>query len=189
MGCEQGSVCRVRLSQAGFTLLEILVVITIMAISIAMVAPSFISVSDADAGAEMRRLHQVLRLAAEEAQLTGMPLRWVARKDSYYFEMLNSEQAWDVLTDSPFEKYLLPTGVEISAINLSGAPALQRSVEEGDNEKREEVLARLVLWPDGMFDAADVTISSDAADNPANSLQLQIRSGPGGIRIIEESPA
>jgi len=177
-------------SQSGFTLLEILVVITLIAISAAMMAPSFISMSDADISEEARRLQQVLRLASEEAQLTGTPIRLMALKETYYLESLAGDKQWQKLSETPFNSYALPANITISAIQFSGGFSRQMEFEEessaDDKDEEMELVGRIIFWPDGMLDAADLTMLSS---RETGELLLQLRPGPGGIRVVEDDPS
>jgi len=182
-------------SQSGFTLIEILLVLTLIAVSISMIAPSFISSTGADIDEEARRLQQVLRLATEEAQLTGVPIRLTALKSGYYFEKLGAENRWNSFSEAPFNAYKFPQGAEITAINFSGGFSStrklkeendgtdQEEVENEGDEKEEERIGHLIFWPDGMLDAADMMIANLELNK---TKALQLRSGPGGIRVIEE---
>lgn len=178
-----GSAARLdRRTQSGFTLLEILLVISLMALSVAMVAPSFISMSDADVNDEARRLQQMLRLATEEAQLTGMPVRLTALKGSYYLESLSSEKQWSHFSESPFKEYLLPDGIEIDAVDFAGGFPPEREME-ADQKEIEGLVGRIFIWPDGMVDHADIVLRQLT---PELRVVLQVRSGPAGIKLADE---
>lgn len=179
-------------SEAGFTLLEILLVVTLIVIVTAMVAPSFISMSGASIDDEVRRVQQVLRLAAEESQLTGVPVRMVVFKNGYRFEQLVDqppapgsdvkEQKWMDLGEPPFTEYQLGDGIEVGEIRFSGS--LPPDVEnEPVKEGEEQPIGRLNFWPDGMLDAADLILLAPELNEQRT---LQLRSGPGGIRLADE---
>ena len=185
VGCEP---LTDKTAQSGFTLLEILVVITLIAISTAMIAPSFISISDADINEQARRLQQVLRLASEEAQLTGAPIRMTALKERYYLESMTDDRQWQRLTDTPFNGYALPDNINISAIQFSGGFSRESDPEEkksaGAKSVEKNLIGRIVFWPDGMLDAADLTMQTG---DETGELLLQLRPGPGGIRVAKEA--
>jgi len=172
-------------SQSGFTLLEILLVITLIAVASAMIAPSFISMSDVDVSDEARRLQQVLRLASEEAQLTGIPVRLTVLKDRYKFEALNNDQSWGDFLEPPFKSYQLPSGIEMVAIHFAGGSPPERPPEEELKDEGKDYVGRIVFWPDGMLDAADMLMGQS---DGGSTISLQLRSGPGGIRAVEEAP-
>lgn len=177
-------------SQAGYTLIEILLVVTLIAIAAAIVAPSFVTLTGASVDDEARRLQQILRLGAEEAQLTGIPLRIVVLKNGYRFELLSEQKSkltgnaggephWAPLEEAPFTSHQFDDGIEIGALQFSGeVPAEQPAAADGE----EELLGYLSFWPDGMLDAADISIS---APESGHERVVQLRSGPGGIRLLE----
>jgi len=115
-----------RQQHAGFTLLEILIVIVIMAVMAAFVVPSFMSLNKGSVDEEARRLVRVLKLAADESVLTGRVMRWSATEHSYYFETEDEKGQWQLLEKPPYQRYTLPEGIVI----LSGTPA-PHSEEQG----------------------------------------------------------
>ena len=169
--------------QSGFTLLEILLVITLIAVASAMVVPSFVSFSDGDVNDEARRLQQALRLASEEAQLTGQPIRATLLKDGYYFASLSGESQWTKLSETPFDRYQLPQGVEVESVEM--AAGFESSLfSEADLAERENgYVGRVTLWPDGLLDQADIALLS--ISNQMQSV-IQARSGPRGIRAKDQ---
>ncbi len=166
----------------GFTLLEIILVLLIMAIATAMVLPNVFSPPSARLAEEGRHLRQALLLAAEEAQLRGVPLRWTAFATHYVFEVLDKEGKWRRLNDRAFVSHTLPDGVRIQHVQLQDGVS-RPDLPQADSRTRETPpLGRVVLLPDGMLSMADVTLAS-----ASRRLQLTLRPGPGGIRLAEES--
>jgi len=168
--------------QAGFTLLEILLVIVLIAVTVAMVAPSFFTLAGTDIDDEARRMQQALRLAAEESQLTGIPIRLVVLKSGYRFEAINDEDEWMSLAEEPFAPYTFESGIETGDVHFSGGVAPEQPGKP-EEEQDAGLLAYIILWPDGMLDAADLTLSATAANSERT---IQLRSGPGGIRLLDE---
>jgi general secretion pathway protein H len=79
----------------GFTLLELLIVITIIAMGAAAVA---LSVSSSDARLlkeETARLGALFRIAQDEARVSGRTLVWEANLEGYRFRPLDPEAARD----------------------------------------------------------------------------------------------
>lgn len=171
-----------RRSQAGFTLLEILLVISLIALSVAMVVPSFFSMSDADVHDEARRMQQMLRLASEEAQLTGLPVRLTTLKASYYLESLSGDKQWGRFSEAPFNEYPLPDGIEIDAVDFAGGFPPEREME-AEQKQIEGLVGRIFIWPDGMLDDADIVLRQLVSDL---RVVLQVRSGPAGIKLAQE---
>ena len=84
-----------RTRRAGFTLIEILVVIALLGIAAAVVA---LSVSGSDSRLlreETARLGALFRIAQDEARITGRTLVWEADVTGYRFRMLDEEGARD----------------------------------------------------------------------------------------------
>jgi len=160
---------------AGFTLLEIMLVLLIMALATATVLPNLFTSASAGLADEGRRLRQVLRLAMEEAQLRGVPVRWTAYANRYVFEIPDGTSEWRSLREKPFAPDSLPEKIRIESVqSQDGLPWSGRSV------KRNMPLGQVTLLPDGMLTPTDVTLAS-----PSDHLRIRLRPGPAGIRIVE----
>lgn len=158
-------------------------VILILSVTTMMVAPSFFSSSSTSLRDEAHRLVQTLRLAQDEAALSGQLLRLSLRSHSYSFQTISIKDEWVAFNSPPYQDYQLIEDVRIDQINPQ--PAL---IEQSDKEK-DPVLAHLLLMPEGIHLISDITLLHTPDEE---SLQIQIRPGPGGIRIVEaatsESP-
>lgn len=73
---------------AGFTLLELLVVVSIVAIASAGVAFAVRDAAGAPLDREAQRLAALLDSARARSRLTGQPVRWVAVEQGFRFEGL-----------------------------------------------------------------------------------------------------
>ena len=169
-------------TDAGFTLLELLLVIVIMAVTSMMVVPSYFSAVSVSIDDEGKRLAQLLRLASEEATLAGNTFRVRFRQHSYQFQSADREGAWQTLQDQPYQPYQLPEGVQIVEIN----PAVPLTEDvNGETKGTEPVLADILLLPEGVSQIADIVLATE----PANSrhLIIRLRPGPGGIRVEKAS--
>ncbi|MFQ5345723.1 MAG: Tfp pilus assembly protein FimT/FimU [Mariprofundus sp.] len=166
--------------ESGFTLLEIILVIVIMAVTSMMVAPSYFSTVSASLDDEGKRLAQVLRLASEEATLSGNIFRVRFRQHGYQFQFSDREGVWQTLQESPYQTYHLPEGFQIVEIR----PSLPLS-EDMDKEKtgEEAVLADLLLQPGGVRKIANIILSTEPDDG---QLTVQLRPGPGGIAVKKD---
>jgi len=167
-----------RSPESGFTLLEIMMVIVILSVTTMMVAPSFFSFSSTSLRDEGHRLVQTLRLAQDEAALSGQTLRITLRKHSYSFQTVSVKREWVPFHASPYQDYKLTDAVRIDQINP------QTPLIEHTDEEKDPVLAHLLLMPDGINQISDITLLHTTDKEP---LQIQIRPGPGGIRIVEET--
>jgi len=149
----------------GFTLLEILIVLVLMGIMIAVVAPSFFSINHASAEREAQRLARVLRLAADESALRGLQLRWTATPRGYYFEQRDAQGEWRRMQEPPYHEHAWPDGVRVLA-------ARPQPTERG-------VLARYVLRP-GLADGV-LHLRLGSADGQGEQRELTIE--PGGLTL------
>lgn len=164
---------------AGFTLLEILLVIVILAVSAALVAPSYFAASSASIDEEARRLSLALKLASDEAALSGSPFRWSATAHSYVFELPDGEGAWQAVNEQPYNEYELPAGIAIADVQPQNT-----SLSEDVKEKKEAVIAQLLLLPQGVIQSSEIILAvEDGADR---QLSIQLRPGPGGIQVMSD---
>ena len=82
---------------AGFTLLELMVVVGIVAIASAGVSFALRDATGAPLERDAQRLAALLESARAKSRLTGQPVRWVATPDAFRFEGLPPEalpQKW-----------------------------------------------------------------------------------------------
>jgi len=163
---------------AGFTLLEILMVIVILSVTTMMVAPSFFSALSASLDDEGKRLVQTLRLAQDEATLSGQSLRVVFRTHSYAFQSLNEQAEWVAFNQPPYQRYKLAEGVQIERIQ----PQLPLS-EKTTLDDAEDILAYLLIPAEGLRQIADITLLHTT---DKQQLHIQVRPGPGGIQVIRD---
>lgn len=100
--------------QAGFTLLELLVVLFIIGISVTFATLSFSGRAVEDRlENEARRLQEIMRLAAEEAVIQGLELGMQSDGENYGF-LLIGEEGWVAYEgDAPFKSYALPEGIRL----------------------------------------------------------------------------
>ena len=164
-----------------------MLVIAIMAVVSALVLPKMFHPVTADLGNTARHLTRVLRLAAEEAQLRGAPLRWNAWADHYDFQLANQDGEWQAFGETPFAEAFLPDGVRILELKLADAPAL---FGEGDarsglapardkkDEARDAPLGFVEFMADGMLSAGDVVLGGKAGERV-----IELRPGAAGIRV------
>ncbi len=174
------------MKQAGFTLLEIMLVIVIMAVVAALLAPRFQDFSSPSLNDEARRLAQALQLASEEAQFTGMPVRWRAYPDHYLFQVW-SNSGWETMPEAAFAEHALPEELQVATIhnlkawNQSGETVFGEDL--GLAAEKEAPLGTLLLLPDGFSDMADIRLQRGEEEEVAD---IQVRPGPGGIRVAEQ---
>jgi len=179
----------------GFTLLELMLVLVVMAVVASYVLPNLFQPSNAALDDSSRRLVRLLHLAGEEAQLRGTALRLNAWSDHYAFELAADGGQWQPLSEAPFASQTLPGGVSISEVKLAdgvqfygGVSALPTPAEgwpQGADGKAIEnsPLGSIMLMPDGMLTLADMTLHAASAD-----VRIELRPGPGGIRMLDNKP-
>jgi len=174
-------------AQAGFTLLEILLVIVMIAITSAMIVPS-IQMSGATLEEEANRLRLVMRFAMEQSQFSGMPIRWVGTQYGWHFEYLeqgDESYTWSPYEDSPIGTYDLADGIIIQDVNHSGELVLgvKTIAAEKKNDEQSEV-GIVLLLPDGTTSLSDIRLADE--HDESNVATLEVRPGPAGIRIKKQ---
>ena len=174
--------------QQGFTLIEILLVIVLITVLSAVVAPSFFQATGADVNVEARLLQKTLRLAAEESQLTGKTLRCSIYQDHISFAVADRQGVWQVIVEKPFAQVVIKSPVQVLEARLKGDVSLdasQNSLNANDSavkgEKKPPML-RVMLWPDGRVSPASLVLG---VEGDALRRTIEIGSGLGGIRLIK----
>jgi len=168
-------------SESGFTLLEIMLVIVIMAVTSMMVAPSYFSAISVSLDDEGKRLAQALRLASEEATLSGNKFRVRFRQHSYQFQSADQQGAWQSLQEAPYQPYKLADGIQI--VDVKPSVPLTEQVDEA-KKGVEPILADLFFLPEGIMKISDIVLAFDPADG--RQLTVSVRPGPGGIAIKKD---
>jgi len=164
--------------ESGFTLLEILLVIVIMAVTSMMVAPSYFSAISVSVDDESRRLAQALRLASEEATLSGKMFRVRFRQHSYQFQSADQSGVWQPLQETPYKEHKLAEGIQIVAVRPSVLLTEQTGKEK---QGQEAVLADVLFAPEGIRKIVDIILNTEPSDG--HPLTIQLRPGPGGIAV------
>jgi len=168
-------------AESGFTLLEIMLVIVIMAVTSMMVAPSYFSAVSVSVEDEGKRLAQVLRLASEEATLSGDAFRVRFRQHSYQFQSVDQKGVWQSLQESPYQQHKLAKGIQI--IEIRPSTPLTEQVEKQDKHA-EPVLADIELAPEGIRKIANIILGEDP--DGGQPLTILLRPGPGGIAVKKD---
>jgi len=164
--------------ESGFTLLEILLVIVIMAVTSMMVAPSYFSAISVSVDDEASRLAQAMRLASEESTLSGKVFRVRFRQHSYQFQTADQAGVWHTLQKPPYEEYKLAKGIQI--IEVRPSVPLTETTDKG-KAGAEAVLADVLFAPEGISKIANIILDTEPPG--AHPLTIQLRPGPGGIAV------
>lgn len=153
-------------------------VIVILSVTSMMVVPSFFSASSESLHNEARRLVQTLRLAQDEALLSGDTLRITLRSHSYAFQVINIKNEWAPFNQSPYQEYKFSEGVRIDQVDPQ--PPLTEQTKERENDP---TVAHLLIPAEGINQVADITLIQEGDEKP---IVIQFRPGPGGVRIFKE---
>lgn len=180
-----------------------------IAVTSAMIVPS-LDLSGASLDDEAEKLQSTLRFASQEAQLSGEPLRWVATKHSWYFEVLTQDKAthnqdylplnqsqayiepsyrWEAYEEQPLQTYQLPEPLFIQAVEQAIDVDLAVEVSssgqrQGESEKKEPTLGQVLFLPDGTTSLSDIKFASE--QEGIATMTLRVRPGPAGIRLQKE---
>ncbi len=164
----------------GFTLLEILLVISIIAIASAIIAPSFFSAASLNLNDEGKRLLQVMRLANDEATLTGKNHRLLFSSHTYSLQRQNDDGTWRDLQASPFQAYHLATDIAFQDL------LPQRDLPDTLLHKQlqhEAVLGFIDFPMTGLREASDLQLINTQSSELQN---ISLRPGPDGIQQVKK---
>ncbi len=105
---------------AGFTLLEIMLVMVLLGLVAGFVVPTLSPKSDDDAKFEAERFYQLIQLWTEEALLSGQTFG-VRVDDKNHYQLLKlGDEDWETVTlDRRTTEVTMPEGVEL-ALDVSG---------------------------------------------------------------------
>lgn len=108
---------------AGFTLIEVMVVLVIMGVMATGISLGIDSLRGRDADQALRRLRLVLEASADRASVRGRPIAIELLPDGYRFAALDADDNWRPLIDPPvFTERTLPAGLAWAGLRLEGQP-------------------------------------------------------------------
>lgn len=131
--------------QRGFTLIEVLVVITIVGIVLAGVSIGFERFAGRNTQLALERLRWVLEASAERAQIRGQPIAFELLSDGYRFSTLNTDGKWIAFEEAPlFVEKILPEPLLWGGLRLdkSDANPPARRIVFGTRTPRFELLVQ-----------------------------------------------
>ncbi len=167
---------QVHSDECGFTLLEISLILLLIITVSTMVMPNIFRATGSQMEDEADQLTTLLRLASEEAQISGHPVRWVASGNRYSFEGFDTSNKWQPLHEKPF------TEVHLSSSEI-------KQVRKGGEELRQdssELIEAIVLLPDTSMMADIIMVPSSGVSNSGGKeITLRLRPGPNGIRVVQ----
>ncbi len=136
---------------AGFSLIELLVVIVILAIVAAMALLSMGALrSDDPVETEARRLTALVQLVAEEALIQGRDFGLEFFADGYRFLAWDpDERLWSVVDDeAALRRRTLPDGVRV-ALAVDGREVLIDDEERRRNRRADEIVPQVAIFSSG----------------------------------------
>ena len=134
--------------QRGFTLIEIMVVMVILAIMMTLVSVNFSQDNGRVLNDEASRLATLLEHAQNEAMITGKPVAWSGTTGKYQFWQLGSDKKWDKPSgDETLRERTFPIAIEFAEIKVAGTP-----IKLGE---------RLIFLAGGLNQPFDITLRYD----------------------------
>jgi general secretion pathway protein H len=107
--------------KAGFTLIEVLVVLAILAVVAAAVAFAAVPGDAAAAREEARRLAALLESAMRDARASGRPIAWSAERQRYAFWYRGEDGDWTLYPGhSPYRPRALAERTELTYVSVGG---------------------------------------------------------------------
>ncbi|MFN3985099.1 MAG: prepilin-type N-terminal cleavage/methylation domain-containing protein [Rhodocyclaceae bacterium] len=108
----------------GFTLIEVLVVLTILGLAISGVSLSLEALRGRDTDLALERLRWVLEASAERARIRGQAIAFDPLPDGYRFSILDTDGRWIAFEEGPiFVEKVLPDGLAWSDLRVEGQRA------------------------------------------------------------------
>ncbi len=167
--------------RAGFTLIEVMVVVVIITIVLGIVTLNVDTRQD-DVAEAVRRLGAVARLASEEAVLRSRDLALQVEPDGYRFlERDEKGEATPLEGDEVLRPRQLPEGLELSLM-LEGEPVVLVA-EDASDDKEGQRPARIFLLSSG-----EVTPFELRLKDPYNDVVWVVAGELTGAITVEKAP-
>jgi general secretion pathway protein H len=144
------SALRGRQTVTGFTLIEVMVVLFIIAITVGTVSVNFGVLDRRSTADELARLQRVLQFAAERAAVHGSPIQVEFLPGSYRFSQLDAAGKWQLL----FQPRELAEHDWQAGLSIQKLFVAERAAEPGDIRivfsSEAPPFHLYVLTPDGL---------------------------------------
>ena len=150
----------IRMRQSGFTLIEVLVTLVLVAVLSTMLVIVASPSAAAQARTEGRRLAALIELALAEARASGQSIAWSPVPGGYAFFRRAEDGGWvGFADDSVYRRRSLPDGVLLRDVTVEAHP-----LRDGE---------RIVMSPYGLAGAMTATVA-------AGDAGFTLRGGPLG---------
>lgn len=107
--------------ERGFTLIEVLVVMTILGLAISGVSLSLESMRNRDTDLASERVRWVLEAAAERARMRGQAIAFEPLSDGYRFSIRDVDGRWIAFDEAPlFVERILPEDLRWTSLRVEG---------------------------------------------------------------------
>lgn len=129
---------------AGFTLLEMLVVLVIVGLLVAVVTLAPSRNRHTDLAEEAQRLANLLESAGDEAQVRSMPIAWQPVGGGYRFVQRTENGAWAPMTDDLYRARRWGSAVTGVSVRYTGGGEVPSRVVLGSESI--DVPVTITLW-------------------------------------------
>jgi general secretion pathway protein H len=152
-----------RTRAAGFSLIELLVVIVILAIMAAMVLLSMGTLRSGDpAETEARRLTALLELLAEEALIQGRDYGVEFFADGYRFLSFDPDSGlWSVVADEASLRPRELSGDLRMVLAVDGREVVVHAEERERDRRRDEIVPQVAIFSSGEFTPFELFLVTD----------------------------
>lgn len=180
--------------QSGFTLLEIMLVMVLLAVMVSSVSLSFDVRSPYDkVKDEARRFQAAFQLAADFALLNSFQLGLQVNEDSYQFLVFDGERWQTLEQDKSLTEHKVEQNITLS-LSMQEIDWISDAQQEGgifstadDNEEqaeKEKLIPQIYLFSSGEYIPSEFTLTLDWQDEVGYSDPLQFEvTAAGGFPL------
>lgn len=162
---DEQSIAPRRRPQAGFTLLEVLVVVLIIGIVLSVAVISLPADHEKALQTEAERIDALIGLAQQEAIIRDRELALEIKEDGYRF-LIQDGETWTPLSESSFRERTVEEPIRLDLI-MDGVPLLQRD-DNATTTGEDDTNPRIYILSSG--ELSEFTISVKNPDVPVEFL-------------------